>query len=79
MELEHKVRGLKRDLLRRALARLVEAGVHGLFTQGLDATDYLAALPLIPRGEIKVDPEFLELVSNGRTPGLGDDGNAGLG
>lgn len=48
------------------LAHLIEAGVHGLFAKGSDASALLDALPLILRGGKKVDPAILKLVRTGK-------------
>lgn len=50
------------------LAHLIEAGVHGLFAKGSDASDLLAALPLILRGGKKVDPTILDMVRGASAP-----------
>lgn len=50
------------------LAHLIEAGVHGLFAKGSDATDMIAALPLILRGGHKVDPAILDIVRGSPEP-----------
>ncbi len=50
------------------LAHLIEAGVHGVFAKGSDASNMLDALPLILRGGRKVDPAILELVRGASEP-----------
>jgi DNA-binding NarL/FixJ family response regulator len=50
------------------LAHLIEAGVHGVFAKGSDASAMLEALPLILRGGRKVDPAVLEIVKDAREP-----------
>lgn len=44
------------------LAHLIEAGIHGLFAKGSDATDMITALPLILRGGRIFDPTVLDIV-----------------
>lgn len=50
------------------LAHLIEAGVHGLFAKGSDASGLLTALPLILRGAKKVDPTILDLLHGAPEP-----------
>ncbi|OAN79176.1 DNA-binding response regulator [Jannaschia sp. EhC01] len=50
------------------LAHLIEAGVHGLFAKGSDASDMLAAVPLILRGGRKIDAAILDIVRGAGTP-----------
>ncbi len=52
------------------LAHLIEAGVHGLFAKGSDASLMLDALPLILRGGSKVDPSILDIVREAPEPAV---------
>ncbi|MEX3017564.1 response regulator [Gymnodinialimonas hymeniacidonis] len=52
------------------LAHLIEAGVHGLFAKGSDASLMLDALPLILRGGSRIDPSILDIVRDAPEPAV---------
>lgn len=52
------------------LAQLIEAGVHGVFAKGSDASGLLDALPLILRGGRKVDAAILDIVQDASAPAV---------